>query len=439
HYYVGAKYFPELRYTRLYDATVVARLERGGSALPRWFRYRNLATNQIEDTSRVKGAAEAVVSRFSPERWEEFVHDMAFFTSHENRWVEILHDHGYNATPVWGLAGSLFANSGPASEGQILFLTLLDPLLLLAMFAIVGLGFGWRAAAVGMVFLGTNDFARLSWTGGAYLRMDWLAFTVLGVAFLALKRPVLSGFLFSYAALLRLFPAVVLLGLVTKLLVDSARKKRFDLTRERWRLFGGALVGGAALLLLSVASFGPRVWPEFVQNIEKHASTPLTNHVGAKSLLSYAAESRAEATRNPVLADPYEPWKEARHRVFSRRAPLFALVCLAFFAAFAAAAWREREDWVTATLALALVPVFFELTCYYEIALIGLALLAPRRPWIGPALAAVAAFSCWAHFHFAWDDDRYAALSLVLLLFSAGVLVSAIVRPMGKSEPIAAS
>ena len=62
------------------------------------------------------------------------------------------------------------------------------------------------------------------------------------------------------------------------------------------------------------------------------------------------------------------------------------------------------EDWVAAALSLTLVPVFFELTCYYEAALVGLALLASRRTWIGPALAAVCAFSCCAHFRFTWDD-----------------------------------
>ena len=46
------------------------------------------------------------------------------------RWHRTQVDHGYNATPVWGLLGRLVAGSGPVTEGRILALRLLDPLLL---------------------------------------------------------------------------------------------------------------------------------------------------------------------------------------------------------------------------------------------------------------------------------------------------------------------
>ena len=48
HYYLGAKYFPELEYSRLYQCTAVADIEAGlGSEVGnRWIR--DLSTNELE-------------------------------------------------------------------------------------------------------------------------------------------------------------------------------------------------------------------------------------------------------------------------------------------------------------------------------------------------------------------------------------------------------
>jgi len=48
---------------------------------------------------------------FTPDRWQSFHHDLAYFRTLENarRWDDAQADHGFNGTPVWNIAGSLLA------------------------------------------------------------------------------------------------------------------------------------------------------------------------------------------------------------------------------------------------------------------------------------------------------------------------------------------
>src|SRR5262249_7519190 len=121
HYYVGAKYLPELGYNRLYVCAVVAEKELDGRVEPDR-RIRNLVTNDIEPVGAALADPAACTSHFSPERWRAFKHDVDYFrhTFYPVRWkVEVLQDHGFNGTPVWALLGRGLASLGPASDGQL--------------------------------------------------------------------------------------------------------------------------------------------------------------------------------------------------------------------------------------------------------------------------------------------------------------------------------
>ena len=103
HYYVGTKYAPELRYTDLYGATLLADAQGG-------LRYRNprgemrdLATAKLCSVMSVAAEAQRYRSRFSDSRWREFVADITWFKQQPppQRWSLLLADHGYNGTPAW--------------------------------------------------------------------------------------------------------------------------------------------------------------------------------------------------------------------------------------------------------------------------------------------------------------------------------------------------
>ena len=104
HYFLGTKYFPELGYDGLYEATVLADFEDDregfqGRAKVRDLRtgFRKVTRNQLlEGSPRIRARFE------SPERWQEFKDDLAFFRTPSPafwRTGTIQRDHGYNGTP----------------------------------------------------------------------------------------------------------------------------------------------------------------------------------------------------------------------------------------------------------------------------------------------------------------------------------------------------
>src|SRR5262249_12597903 len=114
--------------------------------------------------------------RFSKERWAAFKEDVKFFriTSDKQYWEDMQKDHGYNPPPVWTILGSFFSNLHPAQVGYMQFLASLDLVYLAGMFVLIWWAFGWRVFAVSAVFWGCQSSAPFYWTGGAFLRQDWL-------------------------------------------------------------------------------------------------------------------------------------------------------------------------------------------------------------------------------------------------------------------------
>ncbi|HSE96303.1 MAG TPA: hypothetical protein VLD61_10440, partial [Methylomirabilota bacterium] len=376
HYYLGGKYFREVGYTRLYACSTVADAEDGLLSQARDRKIRNLETNLIGGTQAVLLDPAACTGRFSAARWQAFKADVAWFRSRVTppRWALMQMDHGYNGTPVWALLGTPLANTGPASTSRIRTLALLDALLLVVMWACVAWVFGWRVLCVGLIYWGTNHLARFHWTGGGFLRQDWLVLAVVGVCLIKRERMAPAGFLLTWAALIRIFPGLIVLGLLLKTLWDLWDGRGVTPGHRRFA-FGAAL---ALVTLLPAATWlagGPGVWRDFLANTRKHWDTPLANYIGLKTIVAYEHDTRARLTAPLGLEeDPYKVWKDARRRVFAERRWLFAGLVAAFAVALALAVRRE-PDWVAAVLAVGLIPVLAELTCYYYSILLTYGLL----------------------------------------------------------------
>ena len=94
----------------------------------------------------------------------------------KQQWGEVLRDHGFNPPPLWPLLGGALANRvPPGSHAGILALTLLDPLLLLAMFAAIAWAFGVESMLLASIYFCTIHGASFGWIGGGFLRYVWLA------------------------------------------------------------------------------------------------------------------------------------------------------------------------------------------------------------------------------------------------------------------------
>lgn len=446
HYYLGSKYFPEVGYSGLYEATVAFDLDEGREAEVRARRVRDLSTNRLEPGGAVVAKARARRSAFTSGRWEAFRTDAAFFRAQLGtaRWAAVHSDHGYNATPVWGIAGALLASTGPATPSQLGLLAALDPIQLATAGAVGAWAFGWRAMAVAVIFWGTNYPARFWWTGGAFLRTDWLLLLVLGVSLLRKGRPGSAGAALATATLLRVFPGVVFLGLALRAGMRILRERRLRVEREELRILAGAALAAAFLLPLSalVAGGGRRLDPAafsaFIANSRKHLETPLTNNVGLVPLVAFDPATRGSVTVRPGAFDPWGRWKASRMR-FARERRVLAGLAASAILILAAFASRRREAWEGTLVGLALLPAITTLTSYYAAALVPLGFLWTSRRSSGVLLATGSAATCLAPLVSTWNDERYAFVSAVLVTTALGALVS-LARavhppPSGRSRP----
>lgn len=433
HYYLGAKYFPELGYTRLYECTAVADVEAGlgGQIANRWIR--DLNTNELELGRDIVRDPGACTSHFVAARWQMFTHDVTWFRSHRtpDEWNIAQVDHGYNGTPVWAIAGSLLAGSAPVNDQKILVLSLLDPLLICVMWAFVWWAFGWRTMCVAIIWWGTNYLSRYFWTGGAFLRADWLALAVIGICLMKRGRPAAAGAALTYSTLLRIFPGLIVAGLVLKAGMSMWRQRAVRLTPDQKAFAAGSLVAGVVLIGVSFGFVGHGLrggldaWEGFVANSRKHLATPLTNNMGLKTVMSYEPKSRAAVLGAFWIDKPWDTWNAARRRVFEeRKYGYWGLI--AAFVVLLAVAVEQQEDWVALVLGATLVPVATELTCYYYVIFVVFGLVWRSYPSAGTLLCSLAAASSIVPALLPSDDDAYTALSILTLMYGSVLTVHVI-------------
>jgi hypothetical protein len=281
HYFMGAKYLPELGYTRIYEATWVAGRELGAFAPIR--QVRDLATYTLRDVTTIDAAA--VRARFAPARWQAFKRDLLVFGPHIAHWDHVFLDHGYNDPPPRALLLHLLVRWMPATPRTLGLLTSLDYAIVLATFWAVRRAFGGLAAALAFAFLALSFFARFDFMGGSPLRWDWICALLLGAAALARRAPVAAGLGLGYAVLARIFPALFLLPLAVKWM--QAR-----LTGARDPALTRSLAAAAALMLavtlaLAAVPTSRALSEEFAAKIRLHNQSVYTNHVGLGSLIAF--------------------------------------------------------------------------------------------------------------------------------------------------------
>jgi hypothetical protein len=386
HYFVGAKYFPELGYDGLYECATVAEADAGFERRVALRSQRDLRTNRLVSGTDALTHAGACRERFTPPRWAAFASDVRYFVDSRTveDWHRILKDHGFNASPTWIAFGAAIARPLPAAawsigRGDSLFAGVigpLDPLLLLAAFAAVVWAFGFRAAAVVTVVFGCNPLAEYSWVGGGFLRELWLSTLVVGICLLKKERPVLGGVLLALSALLQLFPGAALVAVALAVAVERVAGR--PVHRAGARVLAGAVVATALLATLSTALVGRSdAWSAFAANTEKHAATPSGNLVGLPSALSFRMSTRASLLFDENATDPFARVRRARTDNALRPLQLLgaALGLLGLYRCI-----RERRElWFAAAMGLALVPLLVETSCYYTAWLSPFALVGATR------------------------------------------------------------
>jgi hypothetical protein len=473
HYYIGSKYFKELSYDRLYECVAVADSE--DPSVRRRVELRkimDLRTNMMHGTQEILAHPERCKQHFSPERWQAFKGDVAYFRVNHGvkRWEDAQADHGYNATPVWTILGTTLSNTGPATQDQIWWLTHIDPLFIIGITLMTWWAFGWRVTCVALAVFATNFPSRFYWTGGAFLRWDWLFYLVGGICLVRKKHPLLGGFFLGYSTLLRVFPGFLFLGPLlavvhqvwgTRTTIEGPSEGPSDPrpTRLPWwkpepfpslgalwaridrrflALFGGLALSIALFVPLSlVTSNGIEGYRAFIRNTEKHKETPLTNYMGLRTVVVYRPSEAGRVLRTDRLEDPWGIWKQTKLRTFEKSKFVYYIL-VAGFVYLLFHAVRGVEPWMACSLGAMMIAVGVELTCYYYSFLFAVALLYEKRRDIGAWLLAVTAttgFIDWAPTRYLpsspfwdklhmpqWIDEQYMWMSVATLAAFAYVL-----------------
>lgn len=272
HYYLGSKYFDELGYTKLYEEAVKAD-HQGKKRFKELGTIRNLETYKNQSSKKIKRQPRD--EAWSDERWEEFSADLDYIVKQRKSdyWWGVLRDRGYNATPAWNLFGQTLTNliSIRNMPGQT-FLVLLDVIVMLIAFGFSVWAYGWnRSVLVGAAFylwFGNPDRVM----GQMYV-LDWFAATWIGVSLWRLQKPKAAGIFLGYAAMVRVFPLLLLAGPFVHAAITLVRERRLPV-RSRNLL----LASGATMLVLFLAAglntdhkFG--AWKMFAGNIGHHSSS----------------------------------------------------------------------------------------------------------------------------------------------------------------------
>jgi hypothetical protein len=293
HYFMGAKYLPELGYSRLYEATYVAGRELG--AFDYVTQLRDLESYALRDAASVDRAA--VRGRFSPERWEAFKRDLRYWGPHIDQWRGLLQDHGYNDPPPRALLLHLLLRAVPASTFTVTALTALDYLLVAAAFVLVRWSFGELPAVLAGAFFFLSWLARFDFIGGSIVRWDWIAALLAGLSLFGRGRGTAAGVLLAYASVARIFPALLVVPLGVKWLQGRLGGAR-DPALSR-ALAAGTIFVVAALGVVTVAR-EPLDLREYVLKIQRHSESVFANSVGLRPLIAMQTASWTQGPNGRV-------------------------------------------------------------------------------------------------------------------------------------------
>jgi hypothetical protein len=367
HYFLGSKYYPELKHDGLYVASMSAQYQSHPEfeVQP---HIRDLRTNRIAPLQSLEDHYREVRDRFEDARWNQFVADHDFFATPETyHWLTLFRlDHGYNPSPTWTFLARLLSTRMQAGDRSFLFLASLDFLLMGALCFGIFKVYGGRVAAMVVLLLGLGAPWRYDWIGGAFLRADWLAALGLGICALKRERFALAGGLIGYAAMIRIFPAAFLVGPAL-----VALRQWTEGSPPRWfpRFVAGVLV--AVTLGFGVGGLngnGFATWPDFFKNVGLHLESEPSNGVGLKNaiLADRALSSREETSTSLVEGSMRR--ESSMEQAATERWPLTAAGSLLLIAMTLAAMWN-RPPHEAAVLGSVLLFSALSMASYYWIVL----------------------------------------------------------------------
>lgn len=423
HYYLGAKYLPELGYVNLYRCQLAADEEDGLiRAHLRRPMTRDLATNERIPTARAVADAPECKKGFSADRWTKFKRDNAWFRGHipPDRYLWMALDHGYNGSPVFAAAARPLLSWTPISDLWFGLIASIDTVLLVFLWYAASYAFGWEAASIALLLWATNLVADdHNFLMGAFMRLDSFFLVALGVVCLRLRRAISAGFFLGWAAALRIFPAFLIGGVGFAVLWEMWKRRALvPIRRHRNLLFGVAASLVLAFLVGSAAGGGPSAWIKFAENTGKHHRTVQLQNMGMSSLIALIDHRELLRETKVRVRDLAAAYASPKRRLVRLGLAFIVLPVLWL------ASWRE-EDWVASIFGVVWLPFVTDVNNYYWWLLVPFGFLIARKPGLGPVYALLMvslALIGWEHP--GYSLARYTWASLAIMLFFGWVVAS---------------
>jgi len=341
HYYLGSKYFPELGYSDLYNAFLAADRETGHK-----FRHisiiRDLGSKELVKVSDVEAQIRAIPEKFTPERWRAFKAELQFFRD-KRSFKKLMLDHGYNPSPVWTVEGramsAFFSLFALTQKQMVRAIVWVDPLLLSLTFVMIWVAFGFKMMAFSLIFWGANPLVLYDYTGGAFMRQNWLASLIIGICLFKKNKSVAAGVFMANSIGVRLFPAVFMLLPAFHFAYGWIKGKKASM---RLLLFGcSTVVSFLALFFLSLNfAGGLGSWATFLKNATEHNKGVYTNHISYRNLFIYEKNRNANSYKS-TGAYHHERWRLDKEE---RVAGLKPLIHISLLLLLGITAFLFRDD-----------------------------------------------------------------------------------------------
>lgn len=423
HYYLNAKYFDELGYYDLYPAGMFADHSNGGPHFQEGYKYmaQNAAGHGMRPIEHgVERGKIVSEENFTPERWSQFEHDFLHIQRvipgfSDKLYRQMIQDHGFNGTLPWVLVAKPLADVVPVEH--IKLICYVDLVLLLVGVAFVYWGYGGVPALFCWFFLMTSYSVRWPTITWAYLRYDYVAALLMGMALLKKGKHLWAGVATGYAAVIRLFPAMWMYGPGAKGVAQLVRGK---VNKKLVILAAGFFAGAIGVQGLSMAVYGAEPAKVHFENMMDHNSSEQlsSRRIGLALALPYRGEMEPKFIE-PERKDTIEAQKPLRYGL--------ALAIMALMG------WGLRNARDDEAYALGFVPFFLLTTAsyYYYVTRITLMVmhasdLKKSRNQIGLAmLVAMEMFSNFADtahegyrvFHIGWLAWLLSAYMVVMTIW----------------------
>ncbi|RIL09831.1 MAG: hypothetical protein DCC75_05650, partial [Proteobacteria bacterium] len=326
HYYLGSKYLPEVGYSGLYQASLLAGGELG--CLPEITHLRDLDNYQPLPVTKIN--QNEIRSKFSPARWLDFKADFSLFCGAINQWPMLFLDHGYNETPFRAALTSRLFNAVTLNSLNLRLLSFLDYGLILIAAALTAWAFGLDAALLGVSFLLLNFLARFNFIGGSLLRWDWICALLAALAFYKKGFPKVSGALLAYSCAARVFPLLFIFPCFLKL---AFFKGGADSDRQLRQSLSSFAVATLAFMLAARASFAPTILEDYLQRMQGHSSHSFVNQIGLQSTLRFSMADWERDQYGQVYIEQKEIERVSSYDTISKAAGLILSILAMLMAA----------------------------------------------------------------------------------------------------------